>query len=101
MKDEESRGHQASAGQCMVPAQMRTEVKRGEDAKDDQRDDFLDNLELDGTEVTGTDAVRRYLEAVFKKGNCPTHQDDFPQSLAAKSQVAVPGKSHEDIGDDK
>jgi hypothetical protein len=56
---------------------------------------------LDGTEVTGTDAVRRYLEAVFKKGNCPTHQDDFPQSLAAKSQVAVPGKSHEDIGDDK
>src|ERR1035438_3214428 len=80
---------------------MRTKVERGEDTEDDQCDDFLDHLELDRAEVSGADAVGRNLEAVLEEGNAPTYQDDLPQSFAAEPEVAIPGKSHEDVGDNE
>src|SRR4051794_3071074 len=85
----------------MIPAQMLVEVKRYEDAEDHERDDFLNHLELDGVEVSGTGAVGGDLEAVFEEGNHPAYEDDFPQGFATKPEVSVPGKRHEDVGDDE
>ena len=48
VKDEERRGNQARGGYAVVPAQMRAEVKSGEDAEYHQGNDLLDHFELDG-----------------------------------------------------
>ena len=82
----------------MIPAQMLAEVEGDEDAEDDQGDDFLNHLELDGGEAVGAKAIGRDLEAVLKEGNRPTDEDDLPERLMAKAEVAVPGKGHEDVG---
>ena len=78
---------------------MLTEVERDEDAEDDECDDFLNHLELDGAEVTGTDAVSAHLEAIFEESDHPAHEDDLPQGFATEPEVSVPGERHEDVGD--
>jgi len=85
----------------VIPAQMLVEVKRDEDAEDDERHHFLNHLELNGAEVTGADAVGGNLEAVFEEGDYPAYENDFPQGFATKPEVSVPGKRHEDVGDDE
>ena len=77
---------------------MRTEVIRRKHAKDDEGDDFLNHLELHGSEAAVADAVGRYLEAVFEEGDAPAHDDDLPQRLILKLQVPVPGNRHENVG---
>ena len=69
--------------------------------KTDQRDDLLDHLELDGREARRADAVGGHLEAVFEEGDAPADEDDLPQGVLAVFQVAVPGKGHEDVGEDE
>jgi len=85
----------------MIPAQMLAKVEGHEDAEDRQRDNLLDHLELDRREVGCADAVGRYLKAVLEQCDAPTDEDDLPQRLVAESQVAVPGKGHEDVGEDE
>ena len=81
---------------------MLAEVVGDEDAEDDERDDLLDDFELYGAEVvSGADAVSWDLETVLEKGNQPADQDHLPQSFAAEAKVSVPGKRHEDVGDDE
>ena len=83
----------------MIPAQVLAEVEGDEDAEDDQGDDFLNDFELDGRKAVCAEAIGRDLEAVFKESNGPTDEDDLPERLLAKAEVAVPGKGHEDVGD--
>ena len=85
----------------VIPAQVLAEVERYKDAEHDECDDFLNHLELNGAEVTGTDAVGGNLEAVFEEGDYPAYENDFPQGFATKPEVSVPGKRHEDVGDDE
>jgi len=101
VEDEEGRGHQAHSCCGVVPAQMLAEVEGDEDAEDHQRDDLLDHLELDGRKAGGSPAVGRHLEAILEEGDAPTDEDDLPQRLLAKLQVAVPGEGHEDVGEDE
>jgi len=85
----------------VVPAQVLAEIERDEDTEDDERNDFLNYLELHGGEAVCADAIGRDLEAVFEQGNAPTDQDDLPERLVAKAEVTVPGEGHEDVGDDE
>jgi len=101
VKGEEGRGDQANGGDGVIPPQMRAEVKRGEYGEDREGDDFLDDLELDGRETRGTDAVGGHLQAVLKEGDAPADEDDLPQRVLAVFQVAIPGNGHEDVGEDE
>jgi len=51
---------------------MLAEVEEGEDGEDDEGDDLLDDLELDGREAVGADAVGGNLQAVLEEGDAPT-----------------------------
>ena len=101
MEDEERSGDQAGSGRCMVPSQMRPKVVCGEDSEDNQGDDLLDYLELDGCESAIADAVGGHLKAILEEGDRPTDQDDLPESFVAEAQMSVPGKRHEDVREDE
>ena len=99
MEGEEDRADEEARGDGVVPAQVLAEVEGDEDAEDDERNHFLNDLELHGGEAVCADAIGWDLEAVFKQGNGPTDEDHFPERLMAKAEVTVPGKGHEDVGD--
>jgi len=98
MEDEEDCRDQADPRGGVIPAQMLAEVEEGEDGEDDERNDLLNHLELDGRKAVGADAVGRHLEAVFEESDAPADQDDLPQRFLAEFQVAVPSEGHEDVG---
>jgi hypothetical protein len=101
MKGEENRSYEEECGDGVVPAELLAEVEGDKDAENYQRDDFLDHLQLYGAEAISANAVGRHLEAVLEEGNAPTDEDDFPQRFMTEAQVPVPGKRHEDVGDDE
>jgi len=87
------------------------EEEGGEKGKDHQGNDFLQHLEFDqrkGTAVFAeADAVGRYLEKVLEQGNAPADEYNGYQAQVAEPlhfvefEVAVPGKGHEDVGEDE
>ena len=99
MEGEKDRSHQAHARRGVVPAQVQVEIEGGEDGEDHQGDDFLDHLELNWAEAVRANPVGRHLQAILEEGNAPADENDLPQGLVAKSEVAVPGKGHEDVGE--
>src|SRR5215469_15977834 len=99
MEGEEDGAHEKRRRNGVVPAQVLAEVEGDEDAEDNERDDFLDDLELDGAELIGSDAIGRNPKAVLKEGDHPADDDDLPQRLVAEPKVPVPGKRHKDVGD--
>ena len=101
MKCEECGADQEEGSDTVVPAQVRAKIKSGEYAEDGERDDFLDHLELDGSEAAVADAVGGNLEAVLEEGDRPADDDDFPEGLALVFQMAIPGDGHEDVGTDE
>jgi len=101
MEGEEDCADEEARGDGVVPAQVLAEIEGDEDAEDDERNHFLNDLELHGGEAVCADAIGRDLEAVFKQGNGPTDEDHFPERLMAKAEVTVPGEGHEDVGDDE
>src|ERR1039458_2765480 len=101
VKRKENRAHQADRRCGVVPSQVLAEVVGDKDAENDQRDHFLDDLELDGAETSGADAVGGHLEAVLEEGDRPTDENHLPERLVPESEVPVPGKRHEDVGEDE
>jgi len=101
VKGEEDSSDEKRSGDCVVPPEMLAEVEGNEDTEDNKRDHFLDHLELNGTEGACTDAIGGHLKAVLKEGDHPTYDDHLPQCLVPESQMSVPGKRHEDVGDDE
>jgi hypothetical protein len=45
-----------------------------------------------------SDAIRRHGKAIFGECDPPTGQHRNPQGRGGKSELSVPGKRHEDIG---
>src|SRR5207253_11177960 len=73
--------------------------KRDEHA---QRDDFLQDLELAELQLGVADAVGRDLQQVLEQRDSPAHQcGDDPRPLAQMPQMGIPGKGHEDVGEDQ
>ena len=65
----------------MVPVKgLALETEGDDDGEDGQGNDLLNDLELhkvEGTSVDGrTDAVRRDLKAILKKGDAPREEND-------------------------
>lgn len=81
----------------MIDGEALAEVPDGEDGEDGEGDDFLDGFEFGGGVVGAADAVGRDGEAVFKKGDAPTDEDDDPEGAAGEFEVAVPREGHEDV----
>ena len=96
----------------MVPLQgLSLEQEHGDDGKDRQGDDFLDDLELHEVErasvLDETDPVGGYLGAILEKRDTPGEEDDAEQRPALgdfhflQFEVAVPGQGHESVGDNE
>lgn len=84
-----------------------SEDKQGEDAENEYRDNFLDNLQFYKREgTTGfseTYTVGRNLESVFKECNTPAEYDYSQEAQTLepahcfKLQMTIPCHSHESI----
>ena len=97
----------------MIPVDGLTLEDEGHDeGEDDERDAFLDDLELHQREGTSidlrTDTVGGNHEGIFEEGNAPRHEDDQDEGPVLDLrmnllhfQIAVPGKRHERIADTK
>src|SRR5882724_8981079 len=101
VEHEEGPGDQAAKGSKVVPMQLIAKIKRREDAKDRQRDDLLDHLQLIRRKGLRANPVGGYLQAVLKEGDAPTDQNHLPQRHLAKLQVPVPRKDHKDVRADQ
>jgi len=76
----------------VVPAQVLSEVEGNEDAKDDQRNDLLNDFELHGRKTVCAEAVGGNLETVFEEGNPPADEDDLPKGLVPEAEMTVQAK---------
>ena len=101
MKDEKDREADTRKAGGIIPPEFFAKIGHGKYGKHGESDDFLDGFELSGAEFERADAIGWDLKAVFKKGNAPTGQNNFPESLAAVLEMAVPSEGHEDVGDSK
>ena len=81
----------------VVPSNRLLQIKNRENGKNHERNDFLNGLQLGRGEFVGANAVGGNLEAVFEERDHPTEQDYLEQGYVAIFQVAIPGKSHENI----
>ena len=104
--------HEAEEGSDVVPVEgFALETKGHDDGEYYQGDDFLQNLQLNQGEgaavVQKADAIGGHLTHVFKQGDAPREEDDGYEGPVATDtrflqlQVAVPGKGHKDVGQDK
>ena len=97
----------------VVPTEgLRLEHRDYDDGEHGERDGFLDDLQLDKVERTTIDcrayAVGGNHKWILEQGNTPRHQDDQKQRPVFRCgddldqfQLSVPGKGHEDVGDDE
>src|SRR5713101_1817057 len=99
VKNKECGYHDEYKADAVVPFEFVAEIKHGEHGKDRERNDFLNGLQLCGSELVRADAVRGHLETVLEERYPPADHDYFPERLAAEFQVAIPCNSHEDVGD--
>ena len=99
LPDKEHRSNDQQERDSVIPTELRVEIQHGEDAEDDQRDDLLHDLQLDGRELRRAPAVGGNLETVLGKRDQPTDEDRDRQWRLLEFQVPVPREGHEDVGD--
>lgn len=99
VENEKSGQDDAAEARGVIPLYFFAEIENRESREDRECDDLLNGLELRGGELVRANAIRRDLEAVFEECDAPAYEDYFPKSSRAKLEVAVPGKSHEDVRD--
>ena len=82
----------------MIPGGHRLEIKKRKDHEDQQGDDFLDDLQLEGGVAVAAPAVGRHLQQIFKKRDGPAYNDDQQQRFALVFQMSIPRAGHEKVG---
>jgi hypothetical protein len=97
MEHEECSSHQAAERRKVVPMQLIAKIERTEHPKHRQSNDLLNHLQLVRRKRLRPHPVGRNLQAILKKSDAPTHQDDLPKRNLFVLQVSVPGKGHKDI----
>ena len=96
----------------MVPPEgLRLEHRNYDNGENGQRDGFLYDFQLDKIEwasvLHGTNTVGGNHEGILEQGDTPRHQDDENERPAGGNlhltqlEVAVPGKSHKNVGNNK
>lgn len=78
-KDEKHCAHHTKAGPQIVQMDLLLHVEEREKNEDHERNHFLDNLQLRERKVFRTDAIRRYLQAVFEESDEPARANDQNQ----------------------
>lgn len=63
----------------MVPFETLAKVQIGEDTKNYEGNDFLDDFKLEGRIDGISPAIGRHLKTVFEKGNAPAHYYHQPE----------------------
>ena len=98
-ENKENSTDQAQGGVEEVAAQRDLHEKQAKERKDGHGDHLLHDLELREREVLSAQAVTGNLEDVLKKSDAPTGENNHPQrfELKATLEMAIPGKSHEDV----
>ena len=88
------------------------EHRDDDDSEHRQRNGFLDDFQLNKVErasvLHGSDAIGWNHEGILEQGDAPRHKDDKKKRPVFRwrddfeqFQLSVPGKCHEDIGDDE
>ena len=97
----------------MVPSEgLRLEHRNHDNGENGQRDGFLYDFQLDKIEWTsvlhGANTVGGNHEGILEQGDTPRHKDDENEWPVfgtgddfEQFELAVPGKSHEYVGDNK
>ena len=75
LEDEERSGHDKREADGMIPGEALSEIERGENTEDGQRDDFLNGLEFRSGKVAVSDAVGGNLKTVLKEGDAPADKN--------------------------
>lgn len=112
LKNKINRQHQKAKAQQVVPFEhLVFEEQGGKERENHQGDDFLQHFELDqrkGTAIFAeADAVGGHLKKILKQGDAPADEHHRYQAQLAEPlhfvefEVAVPGKSHEDVRQDE
>ena len=96
--DKQDRTHDQQASPQMIPAQFLVEVSDCKQAENQQRDDLLSHLELNGSKLGGTPTVGRDLKTIFKKRNQPADQNGQREGCVFVFEVAIPREGHKKIG---
>ena len=105
-ENKKNSSHEKAKPDEVIPGQFFFfEKYQSKSDKNDQRDGFLDGLQLDQRKRSSffpePDPVGRYLEEVFKKCKSPADENDAEQAQAfapgviLESQVTIPGQGHE------
>lgn len=94
---EHAASHQGKPCQ-IVPFQGLFQIPHREDAEDNQRNHFLDRLQLRCRELIVPNPIRRHLETMLHKANPPTGKNHDPQGRVFLLEMSVPGDRHEDVG---
>ena len=108
-KSEENGQNQQAESHKVIPVEgLSLEQEVGDDGKYRQRNDFLNDLELDERERTAVlreaHPVGGHHKRVFEEGDSPGKEDDADERPVVRNlhllqfQVAVPGQRHEDVG---
>src|ERR1700677_2630441 len=85
----------------VVPAHGLGQHKFGENDEDQQRDDFLEDLELVAIQDLEPDPIRGDLKAVLKKSDAPGDEDDDPKRAVVEIfEMTIPSEGHEGVGGD-
>jgi hypothetical protein len=110
---EEHRSNEASEGYKVIPLQrLALEEDDGEECKDGDRDNLLNNLELHQRERTAiaheADAVGWHLTGILKERQEPADEDNDVERGVVRDelhllqlQVSVPSERHENVRYDK
>ena len=97
----------------VVPAKsLGLENRDDDDGEHGQWDGFLYDFQLDKIERASvlhrSDAVGGYHEGILEQGNAPRHEDDKKErpvlwtgDYLEQFELSIPGKCHENIGNDK
>ena len=82
-------------------AQRLLEIDRGEAGEHDERNHFLDRLELRGRIDGAADAVGRHGEAIFNEGDSPAHQHHRHERNRLELEMAISSNGHKQIRADE
>src|ERR1700739_15841 len=100
-ENKERRHYDKEKSHCVVPLDVLLQVPDRKPGKDHQSNDFLNCLELCGIKDMTANAVGRDLKGVFKECDSPANECDFPQWHVLVLKMAIPGKGHKDVGNEK
>src|SRR5262249_8484398 len=84
--------------ESVIPAERLFQIQNREAGEYEQRNDFLDGLELRCRIDCAAPAVRGDCQPVFEKSDAPARQHHQGEPTSLEFQVSIPGKRHEYVG---